>query len=144
MFCSKTFKGKSCYMASDSPVVSNEIYKGARIEDVRQLSIHDINADFSEFTGNPSVLFNDETLSMLCDNDHLPVIARNHLNNGESKNLWYEQVVPRFSRLYFAIAVPEGDSRFSEFNEVLDGSLVQIGGNASVGNGVCKISKIEF
>jgi CRISPR-associated protein Cmr4 len=74
----------------------------------------------------------------------MPVIARNHLENGISQNLWYEEVVPRQSRFYFAILYKEknGD-HFSEFTTKLESSLVQIGANSTVGYGYCKINKMQ-
>ena len=123
------------------PQVSCEVYAGARIEDIVKKTVYRKDVTLPEFLERP-VLLSDSDFSRLCDDDHLPIVARNQLDNGESRNLWYEQVVPRFTYMYFALMVPEGDSRFSEFNEVLDGSLVQIGGNATVGNGICKIDYI--
>lgn len=75
-----------------------------------------------------------------CENDELPVIARNCLENGVSKNLWYEQVLPRKSRLAFFILHDDG-----EINKAFDSAItsvpVQIGANASVGYGICVIKK---
>ena len=72
--------------------------------------------------------------------DELPVIARNCLENGVSKNLWYEQVLPRKSRLAFFILHDDG-----EINKAFDSAItsvpVQIGANASVGYGICVIKK---
>lgn len=70
----------------------------------------------------------------------LPVIARNQLENGESKNLWYEEVVPRESRFVFFVA--KSEKYQEEFNKVIHNKTVQIGGNASIGYGFCKIEKI--
>ncbi|KGN71411.1 type III-B CRISPR module RAMP protein Cmr4 [Porphyromonas sp. COT-239 OH1446] len=74
----------------------------------------------------------------------LPVIARNKLNNGESKNLWYEEVVPAESCFVFFVSGPE--ELFGKFDEELDkelnGQLVQIGANGSVGYGFCTITKL--
>lgn len=70
----------------------------------------------------------------------LPVIARNKLNNGESKNLWYEEVVPAESRFVFFVSGPE--EHFGEFDNELKGQLVQIGANGSVGYGFCTITKL--
>ena len=67
------------------------------------------------------------------DNYDLPVMARNHLENGISKNLWYEEVVPHGSVLYFAVL---GDDSF-EIPEI-----VQFGGHSSIGCGFTKITKI--
>jgi CRISPR-associated protein Cmr4 len=72
----------------------------------------------------------------------LPVIARNQLNDGKSGNLWYEQVLPRESRLLFFVLVPKGDIHFTDFKKNLNENLVQIGANASVGYGVCQVSHI--
>lgn len=72
-----------------------------------------------------------------CDNENLPIIARNCLENGLSTNLWYEQVLPSKTVLYFFTSGDVGG-----FTEILDGSLVQIGANATIGYGYCRITKI--
>ena len=71
----------------------------------------------------------------------LPVIARNKLDNGTSKNLWYEEVVPRESRFVFFVS--ETEEHFNDFENAFKDAVVQIGGNASIGCGYCKITKIE-
>lgn len=71
--------------------------------------------------------------------ESLPIIARNCLDNGESKNLWYEEVVPSASCFVFFVTYPEGDSYFEQFNQALHGKIVQIGANGSIGYGFCKI-----
>lgn len=82
--------------------------------------------------------FHDDDMKEICK--RLPVIARNKLNNGLSVNLWYEEVVPRESWFYFFVSRPESDVLFetglrhSKINR-----KVQIGGNASVGYGLCKL-----
>lgn len=82
----------------------------------------------------------DDVLKQICD--QLPVIARNCLENGISQNLWYEEVVPRETRLYFGVDIPENDINATSFNTKLTEKNVQIGANASIGYGFCKISKI--
>ena len=74
------------------------------------------------------------------NNDELPVIARNCLENGVSKNLWYEQVLPRKSRLAFFILHDE-DKIDEAFDSAITSVPVQIGANASVGYGICVIKK---
>jgi CRISPR-associated protein Cmr4 len=61
----------------------------------------------------------------------LPIIARNYLENGQSANLWYEEILPRESILYTFISKPETDDAKINF----DGIKLQIGANASVGYG---------
>lgn len=77
-------------------------------------------------------------LSVLCHEDNLPIIARNVLENGESKNLWYEQVLPAETVLY-TIIQEEGDV----LANALDGQIVQIGANATIGYGYCKFELIK-
>lgn len=69
--------------------------------------------------------------------EELPVIARNFLDNGVSKNLWYEQVVPRESVFVTCIQAPD-DSLINKLDDV----VVQLGGNATVGYGFCLFTKI--
>lgn len=74
----------------------------------------------------------------------LPIIARNSLDNGQSQNLWYEEIVPRESRFYFFIGVSDECANYEkEFEENLWKDIIQIGANATVGYGYCKISKMD-
>ena len=68
----------------------------------------------------------------------LPIIARNHLENGISTNLWYEEFVPHGSIFYTAILTPEKDCKL-DFTQP-----IQIGGNASIGYGFTKIEEISL
>ena len=79
-----------------------------------------------------------EKLSAICSDDNLPIIARNVLDNGESKNLWYEQVLPAETVLY-TIIQEKGD----ELAKALDGQIVQIGANATIGYGYCKFELMK-
>ena len=72
----------------------------------------------------------------------LPVLARNHLNNGVSENLWYEEVVPRESYFGFTILVPEGDENFEAFNALIHDKVIQIGANATIGYGLCHFTQL--
>ena len=67
----------------------------------------------------------------------LPVLARNYLENGISKQLWYEQIVPHGSIFYQIILTPDQETALN-----LDGKIVQFGGNASIGCGFVKITKL--
>jgi len=72
----------------------------------------------------------------------LPVIARNYLENGISKNLWYEEVVPHKS--VFITYILATDKYFNDFEKELTSATIQVGANASIGYGICKFSKIEL
>ena len=74
------------------------------------------------------------------DDYSLPSVARNYLNNGVSKNLWYEEFVPHHSVLYMIILTPD-ETINSDFEALLS-SVIQFGGNASVGNGFIRIIEL--
>lgn len=82
------------------------------------------------------VVISDDDFKELCDDEHLPVIARNCLDS-KNPNLWYEQVLPRFSVLYFPLIAAE--KYFDDFKNAVTNTLVQIGANATIGYGFCKI-----
>lgn len=85
-------------------------------------------------------------LHLLCEQDFrelsLPVMARNHLENGISKNLWYEEVVPHESIFCFTV-LAETEEVMENFTANIDQKVVQFGGNASIGYGLCKLSVLE-
>ncbi len=87
----------------------------------------------------------DKEIHLLSDADFkkimLPVIARNKLENGKSVNLWYEEVVPHKSLFTFAVLAEDSDDALLDyFVQCIDGQIVQFGGNASIGYGLCKVS----
>lgn len=90
--------------------------------------------------GYETIIVSDNVFKRLTNDLHLPVIARNHLENGESQNLWYEQVVPRLSRFWSMCIHPEDKL----FQPVLfhNDRLIQLGANGSVGYGYCTFKKI--
>ena len=110
-----------------------------------QVSTTDVSA-LTEFLGQNIALFADEDFKALS----LPVLARNYLVNGESKNLWYEEVVPKKSKFYFVIAKPtnldeaDKEAKIDAFEKRFDNqSRVQFGGNKSIGYGFCKLEKVS-
>jgi CRISPR-associated protein Cmr4 len=73
----------------------------------------------------------------------LPIIARNYLENGHSENLWYEQFVP--SESYFlTLIITDGMEKAHEttFIQGIDGKVIQVGANATVGYGYTLFTKI--
>jgi CRISPR-associated protein Cmr4 len=85
------------------------------------------------------VLIRDDVFLEICEN--LPVVVRNRLDR--EKNLWYEELVPRQSTFYFFHV---GMNSPTIMDDIVvnsgDGFPVQIGANASVGYGYCRIEKI--
>lgn len=73
----------------------------------------------------------------------LPVVARNKLENGKSANLWYEEIVPHESVfVFFAIANDADKELLREFAGKITASVIQFGGNATVGYGLCEVTLI--
>jgi len=96
-------------------------------------------------------VFKEEVFRSICEKS-LPVVARNQIGKeGTSENLFYEEVLPRMSKLWLMIGfrdVPK-DSDFEnsskEFIEaILHPNLVQFGANASIGYGVTRISEVNL
>lgn len=97
--------------------------------------------------GRDIALFADEDFKAL----PLPVLARNALENGESKNLWYEEFVPKQSRFFFAIGKPDNldekdrkekiEGFENRFNN--EGENIQFGANKSIGYGFSKVIKVS-
>ncbi|MBQ3265283.1 MAG: type III-B CRISPR module RAMP protein Cmr4 [Ruminococcus sp.] len=70
-------------------------------------------------------------------NDYdLPVIARNYLDDGVSKNLWYEEVVPHGS-VFCAVIITPDDKMELNLSD-----YIQIGGHASIGCGFMKFERL--
>jgi len=82
----------------------------------------------------------------------LPFLARNYLDNGESKNLFYEEVVPRESLFYTVIQYPnknllnldKKDSKavkhLEDFKDTLKDLKFYLGANTSIGYGYCQLT----
>ena len=77
----------------------------------------------------------------LCSDDNLPIIARNVLDNGESKNLWYEQVVPAETVFYTLIDSKSDTTLTKKIGDI--NAVVQIGANATIGYGYCKFTNFK-
>jgi len=94
--------------------------------------------------GDDMSIVNDSDFAELVSDYHLPAIARNNLIDGSSTNLWYEQVLPSETRFWFAVLSPVGDKYLDIFVEKIQENPIQIGANASIGYGFCKIQKVEW
>ncbi len=140
-------------------------HSGKEIGTEAKLNFKEIKKLLGEDT---CIILPDQVFDMLVSDYYLPVIARNQLENGISKNLFYEQVVPRLSRFIFWTEMfPGTSSGEDKFMEIFSGegadktfpvqiganastardekySLVQIGANASIGYGYCKIEHLDI
>ena len=130
----------------NKPVIFEKL-PGTIIEDY-EADIQEKNlSSLEELLGKDIALVHERDFDNYCEN--LPVIARNHLEDGISQNLWYEEVVPRESRFYYIVTKPtnldESDrERIEKFEKQFDTEeLIQIGANATVGYGYTNIKKMQ-
>ncbi|MBK8444217.1 MAG: type III-B CRISPR module RAMP protein Cmr4 [Sphingobacteriales bacterium] len=120
----------------NKPITDDISLQGANIEShliVLQQQQHNISA--ADILGNKLVLMHSDNFKEIVS--RLPIISRNHLENGMSKNLFYEEVVPRQSYFGFFIAAEQLHDIFKS-NEP-----IQIGANATVGYGFCELKQIS-
>jgi CRISPR-associated protein Cmr4 len=94
------------------------------------------SSELKELFGNNVAIMNNDQFYELVK--RLPIIARNKLDNGKSVNLFYEEVVPR--ETYFSFLVGAKELAFTSDDDLK--SLCQIGANASIGYGFCKLNKL--
>ncbi len=94
--------------------------------------------------GKELAVATDNEFAELVSDFHLPVIARNNLADGRSTNLWYEQVLPSETRFWFGVLYPVSDTELDKFISIIQSNPVQIGANASIGYGFCKIELAEW
>jgi len=130
------YNGKDILVKEGTPTIEDE---QAKVDNSFDLSV------LEEFSDASVALVPNTLYEELLKN--LPVIARNQLENGESKNLFYEEVLPRKSKFFTIISEPtylnkDDETRlqnaFDRFGGYLtDKDTIHIGANASIGYGVC-------
>ena len=122
-----------------SPVIFEKAKPNVFLGDFDKIRLQETNADIKvleELLGTNIALFSDADFSELCDNNNLPIIARNKLDNGESKNLWYEQILPQ-ETIFYSLFLSQGKEKLE-----LDNEIVQIGANATIGYGYCEFKNL--
>ena len=89
---------------------------------------------------NPKVCVNGGNCSL----SGLENQCRKMLDNGESKQLWYEEIVPHES-VFYTIVIGNDEKTLNIFINALNdiNNIVQFGGNASVGYGLCRVTVTE-
>jgi CRISPR-associated protein Cmr4 len=123
----KAVKQQPLSNEADSASIENFCSQKAQIPDVQ------------ETLGENIAIFHCEDFKEITK--YLPVVARNNLENGESKNLWYEEIVPAMTRFVFIVG--KGEKHQDIFDKALSEGIIQIGANASIGYGYTKIKKIS-
>jgi len=95
------------------------------------------------YTSNLAI-FNDLTFKSICE-DSLPVIARNNIDeNGISQNLFYEEILPRRTKMWLMLGFDRNVSINNDFEKILTKEVIQMGANASIGYGVTKTEEFSI
>jgi CRISPR-associated protein Cmr4 len=128
-------------VAPKQPLVFDDSLNGVLIE-YPDFVAKKTSGKVPEFLGDNAsiILMADDDFKMVCGENKLPVIARNHLEDGRSTNLWYEEIVPRKSVFYCFVGEVENERSFFSDNMK---KPIQIGANASIGYGLVSFEKIE-
>lgn len=92
-----------------------------------------------QLIGAEVALFSEADFIELCNDENLPIVARNCLDNGESINLWYEQILPQ-ETIFYTTILSDNDKVASVLQA--QQALVQIGANATIGYGYCSFKKL--
>ena len=131
--------GKTLFKYATSNVVREQMKARLELFGIRNID----SIRFNFVNGKQSSLRNDFT--SLCSDENLPIIARNVLKNGESKNLWYEQVVPAETIFYAVTQEKPADALQKPsyvLKDAINHKIIQIGANATIGYGYCKFDLI--
>ena len=125
-------------------------------EALEEAILEDYEASYKAFDVSNLKAFLGEDLALFDDADfkklELPVLARNYLKSGVSKNLWYEEVVPKGSKFFFAILKPtnldeqDKKEKLDKFEKGFENNIrmVQIGANKSIGYGFSKVERVSL
>ncbi len=124
------------------PTEKNTLYSLVTSESVREEFTEICESLNVKAAIDPFVSTTDcDNIKAICSDEKLPIIARNSLEDGVSKNLWYEQIVPQQTSFYTFIELSDADKL--GFIEKLNGKVVQIGANATIGYGYCKFTLLN-
>jgi CRISPR-associated protein Cmr4 len=129
-------------VVQERPIIVGNAINDITIEDYLNVGNQTVTLSgaINKVLGGSILLLHDEDFLYQCSDYALPVIPRNSLDNGESTNLWYEQIVPRESRFFFfAERFIDSDS----LDTVIQEHKVQIGANATIGEGKCLIKNFN-
>lgn len=125
---------------------NNKIYLDEFEKTAKKINSIVANEDFpivKNWTKNNLIIAKDDDFKVFVDDFHLPIIPRNYIVKGESKNLWYEQVLPPETRLYNFIGTQKGEEHLAHFTKQINEKVIGVGANLSVGYGCCYFQNLE-
>ena len=136
--------------AGEKPFIFNYSKNDLQVEWFEQFEFMK-DDKMSGLLGDKFIVTSNDDFKLLVEDYNLPVIARNQLENGVSKNLFYEQIMPRETQFFFIINQyvehNGGYNAIDGFKKQMIASInelpVQIGANASIGYGYCNITSFN-
>jgi CRISPR-associated protein Cmr4 len=132
-------KNELYYLVTTESILKNYVDKMQLFNVKVEPDISKLLDSFKQLQSQSKIeLISDCEFKERCSDEELPIIARNCLEDGRSVNLWYEQVIPSETVFYTLIL-----SEVDELSNVLNNEIVQIGANATIGYGYCRLTKIE-
>lgn len=133
-------QGKKVLVIHDK--IDNLMIEGIETKDIEFTT--ELKDELKNLVGIEDVVIFDEEFFKEEISKKLPVLARNCLENGVSKNLWYEEVVPRETIFYTGVVNTQNRcEEFEKFAEELEKNLIQIGANATIGYGFTKFIEVK-
>lgn len=139
----KAFGYRDPFSAEIPVIPEGQVFSGKNYTEVEGIPVQAVqnvafSAELNQLLGTDNwVLMNPRQLADI----DLPVLAHNVLEDGISKNLWHEQVVPHESIFGLVIQAPDGDSRLDQI--LSKRPVVQFGAGASTGCGFTQLEKVE-
>lgn len=143
-FCTKIveqLKENSIFIIDNIDDEKKVIVEDSLVDSVSRDTIENLD-EIEKIFGENLVIYSSDKFKTVVEN--LPIIARNKLVGGKSENLWYEEIIPRETKFYFSIldtTVDDSNNLFTNFHEKLVNGIVQVGANASIGQGYTKIER---
>lgn len=134
-------KENSIFIIDDIEDEKKVIVEDSLVDSVSRDTIENLD-EIEKIFGENLVIYSSDKFKTVVEN--LPIIARNKLVGGKSENLWYEEIIPRETKFYFSIldtTVDDSNNLFTNFHEKLVNGIVQVGANASIGQGYTKIER---
>jgi len=139
------FKGDFFVFSDDIEFLEIEDFtKPCKIPKIDEKHSELLQKYFNISTENLAI-FHTDIFKEICA-DSLPVIARNKIgNDGISENLFYEEVLPRRTKLLLILGQGELEtSVFNCFCKLLTAHKVQFGASFSIGYGQTRINEVIF
>jgi len=139
----------NCYGTEKEPV-QLEDYKYDAIQDIPEVIRKVLSLFVDDGAINKVIIIPDVDFGGGNNRVVLPVLARNNLDDqGISRNLWYEEVVPHEAVFYLPVlsnGTKDGDKALSSFHSFVaaeGNSLIQFGGNSTIGYGLTSVSSLR-